>query len=107
MDAKVLFTFCVLSLISLYECKIWKDVGSTLSFLRSEPEPGLRKEVFTVNSEDELLRWPKNKEAYDPQEAFKEAAKRVRRDDGSAHQPKSSMVGNSLFNSSPLPNKNL
>ena len=69
----------ILNYVSISQCKSWQDVGKTLKFLRNGPEPGERREVITINSQEDN-NWPKRHPTeFDPVKSFEGAAKRVRR----------------------------
>ena len=79
--AKIKTLLVTLIFLQICYCKVWKNVGKTLKFLRDSPPPDERREVFTIDARDEMLNGPKQKiQESDPAEsAFNEARKRARR----------------------------
>ena len=58
----------------------WKDIKKTLRFARNGPEPGERRDVFTIDSREELSNWPTHEaDVGSFPNIFTEARNRVKR----------------------------
>eukprot|EP00794_Sanderia_malayensis_P010865 gene10865-12020_t len=79
----------VLTFVDIYQCKVWKDVGKTLSYRAQPGGTDLHeKQTFAIDSQQELANWPKQDATSNAQSsAFEEAAERVRRASGTPGNP--------------------